>query len=88
MVLFLYTVTPIGATHLALERNIIGGLFMEEIVRKGMRLRKPRVMKITLRPDLYEFLENVSNDAHCALEVLARGILEDFRDKFLTDQEG
>lgn len=57
---------------------------MEEIVSKGMRLRKPRVIKIALRPDLYEFLENTSVDAHCALEVLARGILEDFRDKCLV----
>ena len=56
---------------------------MKNVVRKGMRLLKPRrIGSLELRPELYEWLSDISREQECGLSVLVRGILEDFYDRY------
>ena len=57
---------------------------MEEIVRKGMRMRKPHELKLSLRPCVFDWLVDVSGDHHCHESVLARGIIEDAYDRAMA----
>lgn len=60
---------------------------MQEIVRKAMRLKKPRTINIQLRPELYRFLcdccLSLQHEPH--VTVFIRGILEDFYDKHRSE---
>ena len=52
-----------------------------QIVSKGLRLRPPKTISLQLRPEVYDWLCCLSDELHCAVGVLARGILEDAFDK-------
>lgn len=60
----------------------------KEIVSKGMRLRSPKVIRLQLRPEVYDWLCSSSDDLHCAMGVLARGIIEDAFDNFMSGKTG
>lgn len=53
----------------------------KEIVSKGMRLKKPTIMRVELRAEVYEWLCNCATDFNCGVNLLARGIIEDCFDK-------
>ena len=55
---------------------------MQDLVRKGMRMQKPKDVKLTLRPCVYEWLEDMAEKCRCDYRVLARGILEDAYDRY------
>lgn len=73
--------------NLALEGTIFGGFDMEQIVRKGMRIRKPVQIRVNLRSSVYDFLCSASDDVHCGVEVLVRGIIEDFYDQHSSEED-
>lgn len=60
---------------------------MQEIVRKGMRLKKPRYTNVQLRPELYEFLADCCSrmEHPPGVPVFIRGILEYFYDKHRSE---
>ena len=61
---------------------------MREIVSKGMRLRHPHHFKVSVRPCVCDWLEKVATDQGCCIEVLIRGIIEDYFDRFhISDRE-
>lgn len=53
---------------------------MEEIIRKGKRLCRPRSVSVDLRPEVYEFFDDLSDRCHVGLSLIVRGVLEDFYD--------
>lgn len=53
----------------------------EEIIRKGMRLRKASIMRLEVRAEVYDWLCSCSEEFQCGVAVLARGIIEDYFDK-------
>lgn len=53
---------------------------MEEIVRKGKRLCRPKSVSVDLRPEVYEFYDGLSDLYHVGLSLFIRGVLEDFYD--------
>lgn len=54
---------------------------LDKIINKGMRLTKPRMVNLMLRPEVYEwFLQMTREPHHCELSVLLQGVLEDFYD--------
>lgn len=52
-----------------------------DLIRKGTRIQRPVVVRLNLRPGLYEWFCELSDSGHCGLNVLLVGILEDFYDK-------
>ena len=61
---------------------------MEDLVKKGMRLRKPKYVNVQLRPAVYDFLSDQACLVSTSVPVLIRGILEDFFDKRSTSEGG
>lgn len=57
----------------------------EKIIRKGMRYRKPIELRLKIRPEVYSWLAECSvGPPSCAVEVLARGFVEDAYDRYQT----
>lgn len=56
---------------------------MDEILRKGMRIKKPRQVNVQLRSEVYDWLVAVCFDHKCSVPVYVRGIVEDFYDKHM-----
>lgn len=61
---------------------------MEEIIRKAMRIKKPRYVSVQLRSEVYEFLVEYATKLHCSTAVLCRGVLEDFFDLHVKEVFG
>ena len=52
----------------------------EKILKKGMRLKQPFIVRVQLRGEVYEWLAACSNELQCNPAVLIRGIIEDYFD--------
>ena len=61
---------------------------MQKFVTKGLRTYRPYILKLELRPELWAWLEDFSEDLHCHPSVLARGLLEDAFDCFGGPDDG
>ena len=60
---------------------------VEKLVRKGLRLTKPRSVNLKLRPEVADWFLDLCADAHCGFTTLLVGILEDFYDEHKENKE-
>ena len=58
---------------------------MEDLVSKGMRLKKTRSLNVPLRGEVYDWLISYSLDLKCGPSLLVRGLIEDFYDQHKHD---
>ena len=61
---------------------------MQKIVTKGLRTYRPHVLKLELRPELWDWLVDLSSELSCHETVLARGLLEDAYDMIGDSGDG
>lgn len=60
---------------------------MRDVVRKAMRLEMPVNVSCRIRPEVYSCLSLIAKDNSCSVSFLVRGLLEDFYDRCLAEQE-
>lgn len=55
---------------------------MQDLLAKARRLRTPKTVSVSIRPEVYEWLKKLAESVEIPCTVAARAVLEDAYDRY------